>query len=209
MSEPSIVVGLKDQVVGAVLENVGTIIGDPSLELKGKAQYTRGVHEYGESRRIYNEKQTSPREKSQSPTQSKSPIDEPSLSVGLIERSFGSIKETVGIITGNEKLETEGIEQNTRGMNECNDFYANRQLETEKKQVDMTYSQLNRSVEEEEHSKIEGVKDIAIGEIKAKLGESSGNQKMEIEGKAQAVHGRNIFESNAPIINEHIIPFSA
>jgi uncharacterized protein YjbJ (UPF0337 family) len=44
---------------------------------------------------------------------------------------------------------------------------------------------------EEEHSKMSGLKDQAIGSIKETIGSATNNSNMEMAGKAQSIHGHN------------------
>jgi len=48
------------------------------------------------------------------------------------------------------------------------------------------------SVDEEKPSTMSGLADRAIGGVKETVGSVTHNQKMELEGMAQKVHGRNV-----------------
>eukprot|EP01121_Diplochlamys_sp_Union-15-3_P012553 TRINITY_DN3777_c0_g1_i1.p1 TRINITY_DN3777_c0_g1~~TRINITY_DN3777_c0_g1_i1.p1 ORF type:complete len:113 (+),score=47.38 TRINITY_DN3777_c0_g1_i1:45-341(+) len=90
MSEPSKVHGTKDQVVGAIKETTGNLVGNKSLEAEGTAQRAQGTAEI-EAKKLENRME------------------------GYGEQVKGTAKEIGGKIIGDKQTEYEGKAEKAKG----------------------------------------------------------------------------------------------
>ncbi len=89
--------GLKDRIVGNVKDAAGAVTGDRSLEKEGEAQAA-----FGEARQANNDVVGDDRG-------GEGTVSEEAG--GLKDRVVGNIKDAVGYVTGDEKLQQEGKAQ--------------------------------------------------------------------------------------------------
>jgi uncharacterized protein YjbJ (UPF0337 family) len=202
-NEASIVYAIKDQAVGAIKEVVGSVIGNTHLELEGKAQKVHGKNEY-EFAKAFNAGETEP-EKFQrayhsdvttaSQETNQSVESEPSQLSGWKDQALGAMKDVVGSATANQELELKGKAQNIHGRNETEFAKAQRQGLSEPEHYahgTKTTEQPEGHVDTQESiSMLAGWKDQALGAMKGAIGAATGNQDLELKGKAQNIHGRN------------------
>jgi len=118
--------------------------------------------------------------------------ENPSRLSGLSDRAIGSIKESIGTITGNQKTELLGKAQAVHGRNESEFVKCQKQGLSEPENFVKPVDSHQSSVEESTPSMISGLTDRAVGSMKETYGNVTGNQKTELEGIAQKVHGRNV-----------------
>ncbi|KAJ3022528.1 hypothetical protein HKX48_005945 [Thoreauomyces humboldtii] len=83
---------------------------------------------------------------------------------GHMEAMKGSVKETIGKVTGNQSMRTEGAAQNAAGNAEV------------------------EAVTAKNHA--EGTVDHATGNIKKNVGSALGNERMQAEGASTEMHGK-------------------
>jgi len=188
--------GMADRAIGSVKETIGGATGNQKMELVGKAQAVHGRNETEfakADRQGLNEPEhfvqgTKTTEFAQGSVEG----ENASRMSGLADRAIGSIKETIGSVTGNQQTELLGKAQAVHGRNE-NEF-AKAQKEGLKEPEDYVkpVGSAEGSVEEKKPSTISGMADRAMGSVKETIGSTTGNQKMELEGLAQKVHGHNV-----------------
>ena len=116
---------------------------------------------------------------------------------GLKDQAVGSIKQTYGNATGNTNAELEGKAQQMHGKNEAEFAKAQKQGLNEPEH----YAQGTKTsepvpdakgeVEDQSVSTLGAIKDKAMGSMKEMYGSMTGNQDMELKGKAQNIHGKN------------------
>jgi uncharacterized protein YjbJ (UPF0337 family) len=110
------------------------------------------------------------------------------------DRAVGAFKETVGSVSGNQKMELLGKAQSVHGRNEAEFAKAERSGQSEPQHFvsgTKTCDHADGSVVGEEASIFSALKDRAVGSVKETLGSATDDPKMELLGKAQSVHGRN------------------
>jgi len=199
-SDVSTLGALKDKTMGSVKEMYGSATGNQNIELQGKAQ---NIHGKNEAEFVKAEKQglnepehfahgTKKTEHAQGEVVGQ---EEPSKMSAMKDQAIGSIKETFGTATGNTNSELSGKAQKMHGKNEAEfakaqdqglnepEHYAHGTKTTEHAQGEV--------VGQEEPSKMSGLKDQGVGSMKESVGSATNNQKMEIEGKAQKMQGKN------------------
>jgi len=191
---------LKDKAMGSVKEMLGAATGNQELELKGKAQNIHG-HNEAEFAKAQRQGLSEPEHyahgtKTTSEEHAKGEVENQSVSsVGAIkDMALGSVKEMLGAATGNQDLELKGKAQNIHGHNESEFAKAQRQGLSEPEHYAhgmKTTQNAEGEVDSQEPSKLSGWKDQAVGSVKETLGSATKNQKLEIEGKAQKIHGSN------------------
>jgi uncharacterized protein YjbJ (UPF0337 family) len=103
--------------------------------------------------------------------------NEPSKMSGMKDQAVGSMKENVGHATNKPEMEMAGKEQKMHGKNE-----------EEIAKMNKEHEKVN---EGEKVSKMGALKDKTMGSMKEKVGEVTGNQDLELKGKAQNLHGKN------------------
>ncbi|OZJ02192.1 hypothetical protein BZG36_04758 [Bifiguratus adelaidae] len=90
MSEPTRTSGQTDSTFGNVKQNVGSALGNESMQAKGAAQQTHGDAEYkGAQNKQYGE--------------------------GFVDKVTGGIKDAVGSLTGNHSMQAEGKGDKAQG----------------------------------------------------------------------------------------------
>jgi len=107
---------------------------------------------------------------------------------------MGSIKEMYGTMTGDQDMELKGKAQNLHGRNEAEFVKAQKQGLSEPQHFEhgtKTTEQAQSKVEGDKVSSLSAIKDQAVGSVKESFGSATGNQKTELEGKAQKIHGKN------------------
>jgi len=188
--QSSVLTGFKDQIVGGVKEKIGSATGNPNLELTGKAQSVHGRNEK-EYARAEKEGLAEPerreKEKEQEHTNEQS-----SALTGLKDQIVGGAKEKIGTATGNPNLELTGKAQSVHGRNEKEYARAEKEgLAEPERRKDESETRAEGICEGENNSVFGSLKDRAVGTVKETLGAATGNEKMELMGKAQSTHGRN------------------
>eukprot|EP01089_Gocevia_fonbrunei_P013326 TRINITY_DN3396_c0_g3_i1.p1 TRINITY_DN3396_c0_g3~~TRINITY_DN3396_c0_g3_i1.p1 ORF type:complete len:177 (-),score=51.69 TRINITY_DN3396_c0_g3_i1:80-562(-) len=83
-------VGYTDQIVGAVKENIGYLIGNSQMETEGKLQRNKGSLEVDGAKAVNRVE-------------------------GTVDQISGKVKEVAGKVTGNEKTEYEGKLEKEKG----------------------------------------------------------------------------------------------
>jgi len=194
---------LKDKVVGSVKETLGSATGNQDLELKGKAQNVHGRNEAefakAQKQGLQEPEHFSQGTKTTEHAQATVDADNVSSVSALKDKVVGSVKETLGSATGNQDLELKGKAQNVHGRNEAEFAKAQKQGLGEPEHYShgtKTTEHAQGQVVSQEPSKLSGWKDQAIGTVKESLGSATGNQTMEIQGKAQQMHATT--NSNLP-----------
>jgi len=112
----------------------------------------------------------------------------------LKDQTLGSVKQMYGSATGNHDLELKGKAQNFHGKNEAEFVKAEKQGLNEPEHFahgTKTTEHAQGQVVGQDPSKLSGLKDQGIGSVKESIGSATNDQKMEIEGKAQKMHGKN------------------
>jgi len=209
--QPSTVSGWKDQAVGAVKQTWGSATNNQDLELIGKAQNVHGRNE-AEFSKAQKQGLDEPEHfvqgtKTTQHAQATIEADKVSSLSALKDKAVGSVKETFGSATGNMNTELAGKAQLMHGKNEAEFAKAQKQGLDEPEhfaQGTKTTQLADGQVVEQEPSKMSGWKDQAVGAVKESLGSVTNNQKIELEGKAQKLHGSNqaaIAEANKNTIN--------
>jgi len=191
---------VKDVAVGLIKETVGSVTGNSSTEISGLAQQMHGRNE-AEFIKAQNQGLSEPEHyahgtKTIDCEQAKGEVENQSVSsVGALkDKTLGSIKETLGSLTGNQTLELKGKAQNIHGHNEAEFVKAQKQGLSEPEHFahgTKTTEHAECEVVSQEPSKLSGLKDQVVGAAKETLASATNNQKMEIEGKAQKMHGSN------------------
>jgi len=106
---------------------------------------------------------------------------------------MGSIKQSYGSATGNMNTELAGAAQKIHGKNESEFAKAQNQGLNEPAHFEhgtgSTTPAEGQVIGDNEPSKVSGYYDQAVGAVKDMWGSSTGNQNMEIAGKAQKIHG--------------------
>jgi uncharacterized protein YjbJ (UPF0337 family) len=189
---------MKDRVVGGIKETVGGMTGNFETELAGKAQKVHGRNEsefakaerqgLDEPEHFVQGTKVSDHAEGSVEGQKASSIS------GLADRAIGSVKETIGSVTGNQNMELVGKAQSVHGRNESEFAKAQKQGLDEPEhfvQGTKVSDHAEGSVEGEKASSIGAMKDRVVGGIKEAVGSMTGDQKTELVGKAQKVHGRN------------------
>ncbi|KAJ2515114.1 hypothetical protein H4217_005374 [Coemansia sp. RSA 1939] len=98
----------------------------------------------------------------------------------LYNRAAGAVKETVGNITGNERMKEEGekLTDNARGSN---------QLEKERREAEQKKDEVK---DDPSLNKAGGAMKQAGGNIKQQTGKALGNEGMEASGRNMAAEGK-------------------
>jgi uncharacterized protein YjbJ (UPF0337 family) len=189
---------MKDRTIGAIKETIGTTTGNQNMELLGKAQRVHGRNEAefakAERQGLSEPEHYAQGTKTSDHAEGKVEGENPSTVSSLKDRALGSVKETLGSVTGNQKMELIGKAQNVHGRNEAEFAKAQGQGKQEPEhfiQGTKTCEHAEGTVEGDSSSTLGGLKDRAVGAVKETVGSVTGNQKMELLGKAQNVHGRN------------------
>eukprot|EP01103_Thecamoeba_quadrilineata_P017202 TRINITY_DN5_c0_g1_i1.p1 TRINITY_DN5_c0_g1~~TRINITY_DN5_c0_g1_i1.p1 ORF type:complete len:604 (-),score=133.07 TRINITY_DN5_c0_g1_i1:228-2012(-) len=199
-NEASKIAAIKDMTLGAVKETLGTMTGNPKLELQGKAQKVHGKNEY-EFAKAINSGETEPEKfkqayHGQESTSAEGHVEGENASAisGAKDQLVGGIKATVGSATGNQNMELLGKAQSVHGRNETEFSKAQKQGNDEPEHFvhgTKTTDIAEGSVEGDKVSSVSALADRTIGSVKEAIGSATGNQNLELVGKAQAVHGRN------------------
>jgi len=187
---------MKDKAMGSLKENWGSATGNTNTELQGKAQQMHGRNEaefakaqkQGLNEPAHYEKGT----KETHHAEGKVEGENVSTLGALKDRAMGSMKETLGSMTGNQNMELKGKAQNIHGRNEA--AFAQAQKEGLSEPEHFAYGkklEAEGEVVSDKPSKMSGWKDQTVGAMKETLGSVTNNQNMELKGKAQNVHGRN------------------
>jgi len=132
---------------------------------------------------------------------------EASKVTAIKDQTVGAIKETIGNMIGNNKMELEGKAQKVHGKNEYDYAKASKTGEEPEKfkQAYVSHAdhaELSSDPTQHEHShlpaqdhpepsQMSGIQNQALGSIKQNLGSATNNPEMEIAGKAQNIHGHN------------------
>jgi len=196
--EPSQMSGLKDQAVGSIKENVGSATNNPQMEMAGKAQNIHG-HNEAEFAKAKNEGYNEPQHfehgtKTTEQAQGKVEGDNVSSLSAIKDQAVGSVKESFGSATDNQKTELEGKAQKIHGKNEAEFAKAQKQGFDQPEHFahgTKTTEHAHGEVEDQSVSTLGAIKDKAMGSIKDMYGSMTGDQDMELKGKAQNLHGRN------------------
>jgi len=207
-NEASKITAIKDQALGTIKETFGTMTGNAKMELVGKAQKVHGKNEYeyaqaqlkGESepekfKQAYHDSAESicaeePRDRAEGTVEG----DSASSFTGMKDRTIGAVKETIGSMTGSQNMELLGKAQKVHGRNESEFAKAESKGLSEPQhfvQGTKISEHAEGCVEGEKTSSISAFKDQTVGALKETIGSATGNQTMELLGKAQNVHGRN------------------
>jgi uncharacterized protein YjbJ (UPF0337 family) len=194
----SSVSAIKDKAMGSVKEMLGSATGNQNMELKGKAQQMHGRNE-AEFAKAQKQGLSEPEHfeqgrKTTDHAEGKVESEKPSSLTAMKDKTLGSLKETFGSVTGNTNTELAGKAQQMHGRNEAEFVKAEKQGLSEPEHYahgTKTTDQSNERVEGEESSKMSGWKDQAVGAVMQSFGSVTGNQNMELKGKAQQMHGRN------------------
>jgi uncharacterized protein YjbJ (UPF0337 family) len=124
--------------------------------------------------------------------------NEASIVTAIKDQAVGAIKEVIGSVIGNTQMELEGKAQKVHGQNEYDFAKAAHSGEAEPEKFQRAYhsdapneSEKNDQPVESDPSQLSGLKDQALGAMKSTMGAATGNQDMELKGKAQNIHGRN------------------
>jgi len=188
--------------MGSMKEMFGSATGNQDMELKGKAQNIHGRNE-AEFVKAQTQGLTEPEHYAHGRNTTEKLHEEVTnnqevSSFGAIkDKTMGSMKEIIGSATGNQDMELKGKAQNLHGKNEAEFVKAQEQGLNEPEHFAHGTKTLEAEpaegevVSQEEPSKISGWKDQAVGAVKESLGSATNNQKMEIEGLAQKMHGSN------------------
>ena len=194
------ITAVKDVAVGLVKEAVGTATGNTNTEIAGLAQQMHGRNE-AEFLKAENQGLSEPEHyahgtKTTTCDQAKGEVESEKVSniTAMKDKAMGSMKEMVGTFTGNQDMELKGKAQNIHGHHEAEFAQAQKQGLNEPEHFahgTKTTDHAEATVESQEPSKLSGWKDQAVGAAKETLGSATNNQKMEIEGKAQKMHGSN------------------
>jgi len=190
--------GIANRAVGSIKEAIGSATGNQNMELLGKAQAVHGRNETefakAESHGLNEPEHFVQGTKTTDHAEGSVVGDNASSLHSIKDRVVGTVKETLGSVTGNQQTELLGKAQAVHGRNENEFAKAQKQgLEEPEHFVQGTKTTefAEGSVEGEKTSSISSIADRAIGSVKETIGSATGNQKMELLGKAQAVHGRN------------------
>jgi len=190
---------LKDKTIGSVKEMLGSATGNQNMELKGKAQ---NIHGRNETAFVKAQKDglTEPEHfehgtKTTEHAEGKVEGDKVSSLSAMKDKAMGSMKETFGSATGNSNAELTGKAQQMHGRNEAEFVKAQKQGLNEPEHyaqgTKTTDHAQGEVIERTESSKMSGWKDQAVGAVKESFGSATGNQNMELKGKAQSIQGRN------------------
>jgi len=114
---------MKDQAVGSLKKNFGSATGNTNTEISGLAQEMHGRNEaefakaqkQGLNEPEHYEKGT----KTTDHAQCEVIGEEPSKLSGWKDQAVGSVKESFGSTTNNQKMEIEGKAQKMQGTHEC------------------------------------------------------------------------------------------
>jgi len=107
------------------------------------------------------------------------------------------VKESFGSMIGDQKTELKGKAQEVHARNAVDFAKAESKGLIEPEHFvggNKTSQYATGSVEDTSISTFSAVKDQTVGAIKVVLGSATGNQNMELVGKAQGVHARNAAE---------------
>jgi len=127
-------------------------------------------------------------------TSSSTTHDEPSKMSGWKDQAVGSVKEKVGSATNNPNMEMAGKAQNIHGHHETEFAKAKNEGLNEPQHFEHGTKKEEHAegeVEDQKPSTLGALKDKTMGSMKEKLGSMTGNQDMELKGKAQNIHGHN------------------
>jgi uncharacterized protein YjbJ (UPF0337 family) len=197
-AEPSQTTAMKDQAMGSVKQAVGSATNNPSMEIAGKAQTIHG-HNEAEFAKARKEGRVEPEHFEQGTkmtdhAEGKVEGDKVSSMSAMKDKTIGSIKETFGSVTGNTNTELAGKAQQMHGRNEAEFVKAQKEGLNEPEHYahgSKTVEHAHGEVEGQNVSSLGAIKDRAMGSVKEMLGSATGNQNMELKGKAQNIHGRN------------------
>jgi len=121
---PSSLSAMKDKAVGSMKETFGSMTGNTNTELAGKAQQMHGRNEAefvkAEKHGLNEPEHYAHGTKMTDHADSKVvEQNEPSKMSGWKDQAVGSVKETLGSASNNQKMEIEGKAQKMQGSNEC------------------------------------------------------------------------------------------
>jgi len=121
--QPSTLSALKDQAVGAVKSTIGGVTNNPDMELKGKAQSVHGRNE-AEFAKAQKDGLNEPEHfvqgtKTSDHAEGSVEGDKVSSLSALKDQAVGSVKQTLGSVTGNTNTELAGKAQQIHGKNEA------------------------------------------------------------------------------------------
>jgi len=189
---------MKDKTMGAMKDKLGSITNNPDLELKGKAQQIHGRNE-AEFVKAQKDGLIEPPHYAHGnhpsqPAQGSVEGDHVSSLSAVKDQALGSVKESYGNATGDLNTQIAGKAQQIHGKNQAEFAKAHKDglnepahFEHGTKDTHLAQSQ----VESQEPSKMTGYKDQAAGSVKESFGSMTGNQHLELQGKAQKIHGAN------------------
>jgi uncharacterized protein YjbJ (UPF0337 family) len=200
-NEPSKLGALKDKTMGSIKQTLGSATGNQDMELKGKAQNIHGHHQEA----FVNAQKEGKNEPEHFTHGTKNTDyncpegqvvgEKPSSISAMKDQAVGSVKESYGSATGNFETEMAGKAQQIHGKNEAEFAKAQKEglnepvhYEQGRKTTDHAQGEV---VENNEPSKMSGYTNQALGGIKETWGSMTGNQQMEIQGKAQKMQGSN------------------
>eukprot|EP01103_Thecamoeba_quadrilineata_P018972 TRINITY_DN7508_c0_g1_i1.p1 TRINITY_DN7508_c0_g1~~TRINITY_DN7508_c0_g1_i1.p1 ORF type:complete len:420 (+),score=112.06 TRINITY_DN7508_c0_g1_i1:172-1260(+) len=201
-NDVSMLGALKDKTVGSIKETFGSATGNQNMEIQGKAQNIHGHHQ-NEFAKAEKEGLKEPAHFAHGTNANEQPMaqgtvegqHQPSTLSAIKDQVMGSVKETFGSATGNMNTEIAGKAQKIHGHNESEFVKAQSSglsepahFEHGTKTTDPVQAH-GEVVGEGEPSKTSGYKDQAVGAMKEKMGSTTGNQNMEIAGKAQKMQG--------------------
>jgi len=191
---------LKDKTMGSIKESLGSATGNQNMEIQGKAQNIHGhnqdefvkAQQHGLNEPSHFEHGT----KINHEQHAEGTVEgqhQPSSLNGLKDQTMGSIKQSYGSATGNMNTELAGAAQKIHGKNESEFAKAQNQGLNEPAHFERG-TRINNTAEgqvvgDNEPSKVSGYFDQAVGTVKEMWGSTTGNQNLEIAGKAQKIHG--------------------
>jgi len=191
---------LKDKTMGSVKEMYGSATGNHEMELKGKAQNIHGKNEaefvkaekHGLNEPEHFAHGTKTTDHAQGQVVGN---EEPSKLSAMKDQAVGSIKETFGSATGNTDSELAGKAQKIHGNHEAEFVKAEKNGLNEPQHfahgTNTTDHAQGHIAGQDEPSKMSGLKDQGVGSVKESIGGATNNHKMELEGAAQKMQGKN------------------
>jgi len=209
--------GYKEEAIGTIKEHLGTALSNQSMEIEGRARKLAGSAEVKvankETTESLDNNKIEEKEKEQITEKPVDRANDPSILHGISEKVIGTVKDTVGTLTGNTNLEIEGKARKHAGNAEVSAaFEKDKDLKrssegepvtsspssTSNNGGDLPHSAKRKKLSETEDKPVDranepnlvhGYKEQAIGTMKDTAGSLLSNAKMEIEGKARKFSG--------------------
>jgi len=186
-NQPSKLHGYKDEVVGAIKENVGYLIGNNQMENEGRQTKEQGISEVvaasavaeepkqyttttfptpapGATTIHYTETPSNP-----SPSSDTSTSNDPSMIHAYKEKTVGAVQENVGYVIGNERIEAEGKSKRDLGQAELEQAKSFHQEKAAGEQMEGAAKETVGSATNDKKMQAEGTGERLKGEARQKI----------------------------------------